>query len=129
MLTVSLPNLFLSSKRPVMNLGVAIKSIRKKLNITQFDLAEKCNISQTSLSQIETGLKRPSSKTLKKICDVLDVPESVVYILAMQETDVPSSKASIYNMLFPSIKSLALQIVGNEYLEPVISRRVESAVA
>jgi len=113
-----------------MNLGVAIKSIRKKLNITQFDLAEKCNISQTSLSQIETGLKRPSSKTLKKICDVLDVPESVVYILAMQETDVPSSKASIYNMLFPSIKSLALQIVGNEYLEPVISRRVvESAVA
>ncbi|HXS35684.1 MAG TPA: hypothetical protein VN721_03225 [Flavipsychrobacter sp.] len=36
----------------------------------------------------------------------------MIYILAMQEADVPASKKNIYQLLFPSIKSLALQIVG-----------------
>ena len=45
-----------------MNIGLAIKSIRKKLSITQYELAEKCDLSQTSLSQIETGVKRPDSQ-------------------------------------------------------------------
>ena len=99
-----------------MNLGIAIKAIRRQVGITQNELAERCGISQTSLSQIETGIKRPSARTLKKVCEVLDIPESLVYILAMQESDVPSSKKNIYNMLFPSIKSLALQIVGEEHM-------------
>jgi len=95
-----------------MNIGKSIKTIRRQLKITQYELAEKCGISQTSLSQIETGIKRPSQKTISKICAALDIPESMIYILAMQEADVPASKKNIYQLLFPSIKSLALQIVG-----------------
>lgn len=97
-----------------MNLGVAIKSVRKQLGITQQELAEKSGISQTSLSQIENAVKRPSNKTIQSICGVLEIPEAVVYILAMQDTDVPMNKKNVYDMLFPSIKNLALQIVGNE---------------
>ncbi len=105
-----------------MNVGIAIRSIRRKIGITQYELAERCNISQTSLSQIENGIKRPSERTIKKVCQVLDIPESVIYILGMQETDVPTSRKNVYNMLFPSIKSMALQIVGSEhqdYMEPM----------
>lgn len=98
-----------------MNLGYAIRSIRKQMGITQYELADKCSISQTSLSQIENGIKRPSNRTIKRVCEVLDVPESVIYILGMQETDVPVSKKGVYDMLFPSIRNLALQIVGNEH--------------
>ena len=97
-----------------MNLGIAIRSVRRQLNITQHELSERSGISQTSLSQIENAVKRPSNKTIKSICGVLDVPEAVLYILAMQDSDVPSSKKNVYDMLFPSIKNLALQIVGNE---------------
>ena len=97
-----------------MNLGIAVKSVRKQLDITQYELAERCNLSQTSLSQIENGIKRPSPKTIKKICEVLEIPESVIYILGMQETDVPVNKKSVYDLIFPSIKNLALQIVGAE---------------
>lgn len=100
-----------------MNLGVAIKSVRKQLGITQQELAEKSGISQTSLSQIENAVKRPSNKTIQSICGVLEIPEAVVYILAMQDTDVPMNKKNVYDMLFPSIKNLALQIVGNENRE------------
>jgi transcriptional regulator with XRE-family HTH domain len=97
-----------------MNIGIAVKSVRKQLDITQYELAERCNLSQTSLSQIENGIKRPSPKTIKKICEVLEIPESVIYILGMQETDVPQNKKSVYDLIFPSIKNLALQIVGSE---------------
>lgn len=98
-----------------MNIGLAIKSIRRQLDITQYQLADRCNISQTSLSQIENGVKRPSARTIKKVCEVLDVPESIIYILGMQDTDVPESRKSVYEMLFPSIKNLALQIVSAEH--------------
>jgi transcriptional regulator with XRE-family HTH domain len=102
-----------------MNIGLAIKSIRKKLNITQYELAEKCELSQTSLSQIETGVKRPSQRTISKVCNVLDIPESILYIVAMQDTDVPASKKGVYDLVYPSIKSLALQMVMPEHMELV----------
>jgi len=98
-----------------MNIGLAIKSIRRQLDITQYQYADRCNISQTSLSQIENGVKRPSARTIKKVCEVLDVPESIIYILGMQDTDVPESRKNVYEMLFPSIKNLALQIVSAEH--------------
>jgi XRE family transcriptional regulator, regulator of sulfur utilization len=102
-----------------MNIGIAIKSIRKKLAITQHELAEKCELSQTSLSQIETGVKRPSQRTITKVCQVLDIPESVIYIVAMDEADVPQSKRSVYDLVYPSIKSLALQMVNAEHMRLV----------
>jgi transcriptional regulator with XRE-family HTH domain len=105
-----------------MNIGAAIKSIRKKLSITQYELAEKCDLSQTSLSQIETGIKRPSQRTITKVCSVLDIPESIIYIVAMQESDVPASKRGVYELVYPSIKSLALQMVSSEHLELVNSK-------
>jgi transcriptional regulator with XRE-family HTH domain len=94
-----------------MNVGTAIKSIRKKLSVTQNELAEQCGLTQTSLSQIETGVKRPSHRTISKICRSLDIPESIVYILAMQEADIPPAKKEIYGLIYPSMKSLALQII------------------
>lgn len=100
-----------------MNLGIAIRSVRRQLGITQQELSEKSGISQTSLSQIENAVKRPSNKTIQSICGVLEIPEAVLYILAMQDSDVPSDKKRVYDMLFPSIKNLALQIVGSENRE------------
>lgn len=105
-----------------MNIGSAIKSIRKKLSITQYELAEKCDLSQTSLSQIETGIKRPSQRTISKVCSVLDIPESIIYIVAMQESDVPPSKRGVYELVYPSIKSLALQMVSSEHINLISAK-------
>lgn len=75
-----------------MNIGNAIKIIRTKKKMTQAELCTMCGISQTSMSQIENGYKKPKNATIKKICHGLDVSESLVYILAMQTTDIPPNK-------------------------------------
>jgi XRE family transcriptional regulator, regulator of sulfur utilization len=100
-----------------MNIGKAIKIIRKKASLTQGDLARKCSISQTSLSQIENGVKKPRAKTFNSLCQVLDVPESVIYILALEDKDVPPHRKMVYELLFPSITAMALQIAGPQYMD------------
>jgi transcriptional regulator with XRE-family HTH domain len=102
-----------------MHPGQGIRSIRRKLNVPQNELARKCGISQTSLSLIETGVKRPGKKTMGKICEVFDIPESIIYIMAMQETDVTPAKADMYRLLYPSMVSLALQIITPGSVETV----------
>ncbi len=91
--------------------GTAIKMIRKKQHISQVELAKRCSISQTSLSQIENNLKRPRGKTLKKLCAAMEVPESIIYILGIEHSDVPPAKQQIYNMLYPAIMDMAFRIV------------------
>jgi len=93
-----------------MNIGKSIKTIRKQLRITQQELSNKTGISQTSLSKIEGGT-RPSEENLQKIADALNTPISLLYILSIDESDVPSDKKEKFHLIYPAIKSLALQIV------------------
>ena len=57
-----------------------IKEIRQKRGISQNKLAKAVGISQSALSDIETGVtKNPRFNTIMKIADVLKVPvESLV---------------------------------------------------
>jgi len=103
-----------------MNIGTAVKAIRKKLDITQSQLADACGISQATLSQIESGKKRPNEHTLKSICTTLDVPESIIYIIAMEERDVPVSKKGVYRLIYPSMMSLSLEIINSHFSPPPV---------
>jgi len=60
-------------------LGISgkIREERLKRNFKQYQLANKANISNTYLSDIETGRTTPSLKTLKKIAKALDVDCSI----------------------------------------------------
>ncbi len=93
-----------------MNLGKAIKSIRKNQGLSQVDLAKSSNVTQAALSQIENG-KRPGTSTLKKISAALNVPESFIYIVGIEKDDVLPQKQQLYEQLFPVIESLVLQLV------------------
>jgi transcriptional regulator with XRE-family HTH domain len=92
-----------------MNLGKAIKIIRKETGLSQTDLAQLSNITQAALSQIENG-KRPGTSTLKKISKALDIPESLIYVIGIEKDDVPVKKRKLYDDLFPVIESLILKL-------------------
>jgi transcriptional regulator with XRE-family HTH domain len=54
-------------------LGKGIRFYRKKRRLSQAELAEKADISITFLSNIERGLKFPTSDTLSGLANGLDV--------------------------------------------------------
>lgn len=94
-----------------MNLGRTLRDLRKQQSLTQDELADAAGISRTSLSQIENG-SRPADDTLKRICAVLNVPESLVYINSFEKEDVPESKRALYDQLFPVIQDMIRRVAG-----------------
>ncbi|WP_028778772.1 helix-turn-helix domain-containing protein [Shimazuella kribbensis] len=59
-------------------MSLAIKEIRKKKQITQKQLAEITRLSQSYLSQIESGSRQPTLKTLCVLADSLNVSLSLI---------------------------------------------------
>jgi len=57
----------------LVSIGDNIRKYRKIKNITQKELGETIGISNTYLSDIETGRTNPSIKTLKKIAKGLEI--------------------------------------------------------
>lgn len=93
-----------------MKIGKAIRRLRKQQDLNQSQLAELVGITQTALSQIESGAKNPNSGTLKKICDYFQVPELVVYLLATELDDIPLRNREMFEKVFPSVSGLILDI-------------------
>lgn len=55
-------------------LGVKIKALRSKKNMTQNELAVECDFEKASMSRIESGQTNPTIRTLYKISKALDIP-------------------------------------------------------
>jgi transcriptional regulator with XRE-family HTH domain len=97
-----------------MDLGHTITKLRKDSNITQEDLAQKCNITQAYLSQIENNKKEPNLSTLKDISTALSVPLPVIFFLSLENEDVPEGKRPIFNAMKPSMAGFFESIFQDE---------------
>ena len=53
--------------------GLKIKSIRKKLGITQDELADRAGLNRVHLYRLEAGQQSMTLRTLKQIADTLQV--------------------------------------------------------
>ena len=94
-----------------MHIGIAIKHIRSQRGLTQDELAKMCGLSRTSISQIETGTKYPQKRNLNRICKVLKVPESTIYLYGLEIIDVPDSKKELFKDFHPIIKEMIDKLV------------------
>ena len=101
-----------------MNLGGTIKAIRKQAGMSQGQLTAHTGLSQTSISQIENGVKRPSKSSLQKICKALEVPEAVLYILALEDKDVPKARKKLFDDIYPEIRELTIKLMGGKHNVP-----------
>lgn len=54
-------------------LGENIKQIRKTKKLTQFELAEKANVSEDTIKSLEQGRTWCSDKTLSQITEALEI--------------------------------------------------------
>lgn len=87
-------------------IGELIRELRKEKDIKQMVLAKEIGISQNSLSQIETDLKKPHPKTFIKILDILDISEPAFYILMISEEDVIKKNREMFNTIHPIFKKI-----------------------
>jgi transcriptional regulator with XRE-family HTH domain len=56
------------------NLGKNLRAARKKLSLTQEDVAERSGLEQGEVSRIERGLRDPQVSTLEKLGAAVEVP-------------------------------------------------------
>ena len=52
-----------------------LKRQRKKLQLTQQQLADKCNLSRVTISNYESGKAEPTKENIEILSKVLKVPE------------------------------------------------------
>lgn len=78
-----------------------LKHFRTEHDLTQLQLAELCNLSRTTITELETGRKKPSLKLLEKISKALNT--DVTYWL---DTDSDEFKISNFEGLELIIKKL-----------------------
>ncbi len=93
-----------------MKIHQALLELRKKTQLTQTEVANRINISQTYLSQIEGGSKEPSMEILKRISETYNVPIPILYFKMLTIDDVPKNKQRIFKELHPLINNLIDQI-------------------
>jgi transcriptional regulator with XRE-family HTH domain len=89
-----------------MDLGSAIKNIRRQKQQTQGEFAAKCGITQAYLSRIENNQKEPNLSILRTISEQLEIPLPILFFLSMNENDVPEKKRAAFKLVSPSVKSL-----------------------
>lgn len=87
-----------------MDLGNAIKTLRKQKKLTQKQLAELSEISTNALCSIEKGQSFPSKATISKLCSSLKIPESYLLLFSITEDDIPEDKRVLYRALVEPLK-------------------------
>lgn len=70
------------------------KILRKNLNMTQREFAEKLGLSQNFIAQIESGSKIPSDRTVSDICRVFHVAESWLRTGEGEMYDLPEDRTA-----------------------------------
>ena len=68
-----------------MSFGIRLKGIRKRLNLSQAEMAAKLLMDQSSFSRYESGKTSPTIEIVKRVSDIFNV--SIVWLLEIGEPD------------------------------------------
>jgi transcriptional regulator with XRE-family HTH domain len=93
-----------------MNIGQAIRTLRKTESMNQEEFASSVGITQSYLSLIETGHKKPSLEVLQQMADIVNTPLPVLFWFGIERDDVDEKKQYAYDTLKPSIDNLINEV-------------------
>ena len=96
-----------------MDIGQAIKTLRKKHGLTQEQLAEKCGLSVNAICAIETGRTWPPKATVERLCSAIGVPHTYLMMTTIEEDDFPEEKRVLYRALLEPLRQELLDTKGN----------------
>jgi XRE family transcriptional regulator, regulator of sulfur utilization len=97
-----------------MKIGSVIQDLREQKAIKQGDLADKLDISQTYLSQIECNKRIPNINLIEKISLEMNISLPFLLLLSIEEADVPVEKLAHYRLLEPMLRKFVTELVQHE---------------
>lgn len=89
-----------------MDIGNAIKEARKLKGVSQKELIEKLEISQTHMSLVENNQVETSLKLIKSVSSALNIPVALIFFYSISENDVAPEKRGVFNMMKPMLDSI-----------------------
>lgn len=100
-----------------LTVGLRIREIRETFHMTRAAFSEKCDISESFLTAVESGKKSITSKTLYKICTSMNV--SADYFIRGNNGDFETDTVlELLNSLDEHSRKSAL-IILNEYVTAI----------
>ncbi len=81
-------------------LGLKIKELRERNNLTQFKLAELINMEPSNLSKIERGIQMPKEETLEAIMVALNADLKELF-----EFDYFKTKEKLFNDIINTLNN------------------------
>lgn len=98
-----------------MNLGKAIKELRRHKGISQKELATRCGISTNAICSLENNDSFPSKNTFEKICKALGIPGAYIFLFSISEEEIPERKRELYKLFIEQpLKELVLEDMREE---------------
>lgn len=88
------------------SLANVIRLFRISKDMTVSELAEKAGTSRSYICDVESGKKRPTSETVKKIAKALDVPYSTIYFFDEQQAQYAYSYRKLLSAILRKIDQL-----------------------
>lgn len=90
-----------------MNYGKMIYTLRvNRMKQRQNEFAESIGITQSYLSGIENGNKKPTTDLLEKIASHVNLPMPILFWFSITEKDVPKEKKEYFVSLKPTADAL-----------------------
>ena len=89
-----------------MEIGKAIRELRKRYGMSQKELAEASGLSINAICSFERCHFSPSVSTLQKLADTPEIPLPVFLFAMLSEDDFPQEK----KILFPILKQIIIQL-------------------
>ena len=89
-----------------MNIGQAVRELRKERGIKSKDFSKKIGLSNGSLIAIEKNRSFPTKSTIKALCDGLGIPVSILMLHSITEDDIPEDNREASWALLKAIKEI-----------------------
>lgn len=100
-----------------MNVGKAIKIARETAGLTLEQVSEKSGRTVEYLKRVEEGTDKEcrfSSLDRETIASAINVPVSLLFVLGIEDTDIPESKKGMAAVLLPSMQELVKSIISEK---------------
>ena len=96
-----------------LEIGSRIRSIREGMKLSRCSFAEKLNISEVFLSQVERGEKSISLNTLTNICNVTGASSDYILFGDATNSSVSNRIVKILDQLPPKANTMVYDLVSS----------------